>query len=337
MRLRPIASPAAWRADRVHPSEFVFELSRGQIRELDATARDLMERGTRLRDITRDDFALPRTEPLLRDVLNDVTKGRGFALIRGLDPSGYPDALAEILFWGLGQHLGIPEPQDASGVLIHRVKDIGASVRGNDHVRGYQTNARLDAHNDGGDMVTLFCLRQAPYGGDSFLVSAASLFNAIVRWRPDVAWTLQQPFYFDARAQQRPGQPPYQQVPIFSFVDERVHVLYKRGYIHLAQRFDDVPTLSLKQMEALDYLDELCLDPRYRLEFRLRPGDIQIANNLNMLHGRTAFRNGARESTRRELLRLWLTHREGEPLPRPFANTREFGVTFERRLSLAAD
>ena len=186
----------------------------------------------------------------------------------------------------------------------------------------YQTNRGINFHNDGSDIFALLCLQQASHGGRSRLVSAVSVFNEILRRRPDLARVLQEPFWFDARGQQLPGSPRCQQVPIFNFYMGRVNVMYKREYIDLAQRFEDVPRLTAAQVEALDLMDIVCEE--LCLEFEMSAGDILIANNYDLLHARSTYRDDAVRGCLRHMLRLWLTIPNGRSLPPVFAETREF-------------
>lgn len=51
-----------------------------------------------------------------------------------------------------------------------------------------------------------------------------------------------------------------------------------------------------------------------------------------MLHGRTEFTD-AGSGEQRHMLRLWLTIADGPPLPPHYADTREFGATYARRVA----
>jgi hypothetical protein len=258
--------------------------------------------------------------------------GPGAVLLRGLPV--LPAADASWLLWALGAGLGDAEPQDAAGALLHHVRDAGAQVTDADHVRGFQTNGALDFHNDGGEVFALYCVAGPRRGGDSLIVSAGALFNEMLRLRPDLAAVLLERIDFDTRAQHRHGQPRLQRAPIFVHEAGRIWVLYKRGYIHLGQRFPEAHRLSAAQVEAMDLLDALCRDPRFHLRFRLCPGDVQLANNFTMLHARTAFEDGG--GSARHLLRLWLSLDDGTDVPDAYAATREFAGTWRRRRGLAA-
>jgi hypothetical protein len=146
---------------------------------------------------------------------------------------------------------------------------------------------------------------------------------------------LQQPFAFDARAQQASGKPRVQAVPILCHHAGRMHAIYKRAYIHLAQRFEEVPRLTTAQVEAMDLVDALCNDPDFHLSFEMEPGDIQFGSNHAVLHSRTEYVDHADPAQKRHLLRTWLTLPNGRPLPPEYAETREFSHTYARRAAAA--
>ena len=78
------------------------------------------------------------------------------------------------------------------------------------------------------------CCRQAKSGGQSRLASAAHLFNCVLAADPQLARVLQQPFYFDARAKQLPGQQRSQCLPVMIGHGGRLNILHKRAHIDFA-------------------------------------------------------------------------------------------------------
>ncbi len=327
-RTEPLLGVECWRAaDLADASTWQYELRPDDIAELEAAYKgpdtDFLSSG-----IT--DFPLPRLHSRIQEISRRLELGRGIFLIRGFPVDRFSEDECERIFWGLGAHFGLAEPQDAEGALMHHIRDTGQDVGSTDNVRGFQTASALPFHNDGGDIFMLLCLETAARGGQSKLISAGTIFNQILAERPDLAQVLQEDFYFDARAQQLDGTNRVQRVPIFSFEDDRIQVLYKRGYIQLGQRFPEVPKLTELQTEALDLFDEVCRREENIYLFDLQPGDILIANNFSVLHGRTRYDDKSRDH-QRHLLRLWLTTPEGRALPEVFSETREFGLTWRRR------
>ncbi len=328
----PIESRANWTGAQLYArKDWIHQLIPDEIEEIDSALRVVKSSGRELFDISSADFQLPRLSARLAEVRDELEQGRGFHLLRGLPIARYSLPEARMIFWGLAQHLGRPEPQDGAGNLMHDVCDTGQSVKHTPNVRGFQTNNELQFHNDGGDAFMLLCLQTAKSGGTSKLASVAALFNRVLELRPDLAEVLQQPFHFDTRQQQASGLPMVQIVPILLWHGSRMHVIYKRGYIKTAQRFEQVPRLSALQSEALDLVDRICSDPAFCLSFEMQPGDIQFGSNHSVLHSRTEYVDHDEIAKQRHLLRIWLTLPNGRSLPPEFELTREFSHTYSRR------
>lgn len=327
-RTDPIDDPAAWYGPELAGrDDWITRLTGAEADEVLAAVKSVQ--GRHWSDVTREDFLLPTLSAKLTDIAGAVDRGAGVAQLKGLPVDAIDEAGAQLMLWGLGQHVGVPQVQDAEGSLLHDVRDTGDKVETNPSLRVYQTNAEQRFHNDGGDMVMLLCRRTAKSGGASRMASAVTLFNEVLKRDPALAQVLQEPFHFDARGQQLPGRPVAQQVPIFTWHAGRMSVIQKRHYIESAQRFESVPPLTETQTRALDLLDDLCHDPAINIAFELEPGDIQIANNFTILHARDAFEDHTVPDRKRHMLRLWLGLPDGRPLPEIYRDTREFGPLFE--------
>ena len=331
MLKKKLSLPAAWDSKVLKDEEWVVQISQGQNDELVQAVSKLQSKGLDWEHSVLEDYELPRWTDEIAHIQQRLEGGLGFLLLRGLSIEGIDLETAKQMFWGIGLLLGYPEPQDASGKLMHHVKDTGKDLTLSD-IRFYQTNLPLSFHNDGADVFMLMCYRSADRGGLSKIVSAVSVFNTILERRPELAEVLQKPFFFDTRGQQLPDTPPFQEVPVFIHYRNHLHVLYKREYIELAQRFPEVPELSKIQKEALDLMDEVCEE--LALSFVMENGDIVIANNYDMLHARTAFEDEASRPSMRHMIRLWLSLENGRSLPTEFAMTREFSHSYRRRLGL---
>ncbi len=333
----PIEDPAAWRGcDMLHANDWSVELDADAVAEIDHALERVSTRNLPLYDVAKDDFLLPNVSKLLTRVLGDIEGGRGFVRLRGLPVGRWGEERSRLALWGLGAHLGWAEAQDGAGSLMHDVRDIGRKFGSNDTIRYFQTSQAIEFHNDGADMFALACLATGNSGGRSRLISAVEVFNEIARRNEELAVVLQNDFHFDARGQRTDGA-RCQIHPIYSHYAGKVNVLLKTAYIHSAQRFDDVPRLTDKQTEALALLQSVLNEPDLALEFDFAPGDVLMASNHVVLHGRTAYTDAPDEGgPRRHMLRLWLTIPNGRPLPAHYADTREFARTYARRIATSA-
>ena len=329
---RVLDDPAAWRGDRmVDRSDWVIHLDEAMVQELEAAVAAVSKRRIDVLAVTRDDFPLVRMARELEAMLDDLEGGRGFVLLKGLPFARWTESEARAAIWGLGTHLGRPVGQDVAGSLLHDVRDIGRPF-GSDHsIRYFQTNHAIRLHTDGGDIFVLGCVRQGRRGGRTLVVSAVEVFNEIVRRRPDLAAVLQEDFWVDARGQ-RPDGARCQVLPVYTWHAGNLSVLLKAEYIYSAQRFDEVPRLTVAQEDALELFRRITEEPGMALELELEPGDVLLASNHTIVHGRTAFEDPPEDGDRRHLLRLWLTISNGRPLPPHYADTREYAQTYRQRM-----
>ncbi|HBP28648.1 MAG TPA: taurine catabolism dioxygenase TauD [Advenella kashmirensis] len=331
-----LSGPEIWTgAQLADRQDWIESLEPQDIAEIDAMLRAVQTEGAEPGDFTADDFFLPRLKKRFEAVQRQLEEGRGFLLIRGLPVERYTLQESRIIFWALALLTGQPQAQDRLGSRMHSVTNTNLRVEGSDEVRSYQTDDELTFHNDGGDAFMLLCLKTARSGGMSKLVSVGTIYNEVLRHRPDLIDVLQQPFHFDARGQ-HPSGLKVQSVPIFNFFQGKLSALYKRRYLLAAQRFDDVPRLTEAQQQAIDLVEQICNDPATQLGFYMKPGDIQIANNYSVLHARTKYEDFSDPLARRHLLRIWLTLPNGRALPPVFAQSREFGASYQSRYASAA-
>jgi hypothetical protein len=309
---------------------WLLQLDFNDQEELITATKTALSSGKNIYDLTSKDFPLNKFLTKINKVKFQVENGLGFIILRGLPVTMFKDTEVQVMLWGLGQYLGYPEMQDKAGALLHVVTDTGASVNKTDNIRGFQTNEELQFHTDGADVFALLCLRNAKSGGLSKLVSSVAIFNEIEKTRPDLSKVLQEDFYFDSRAQ-NPNEDKFQKVPIFVKHNNLISGLHKRRYIETAQRFEEVPKLTEKQIEALNLVDEMCASEKFCLSMELQPGDLEIASNATTFHSRETYKDYSDPKQRRCMLRLWLSLFKERPLPEIYKKTREWGPTFKRR------
>ncbi|MDB5489287.1 MAG: hypothetical protein JWQ58_3002 [Reyranella sp.] len=316
LELEQVISRAAWLGRDIQNSdEWIYRLSDAEIVEIDSALRHLQSTGQQIPDIKKEHFPLKRFARTLRLLQTEIENGLGVMLIRGLPRDRYSAEEIGLIYWGIGAHMGRAVAQNAQGDVLGHVRDLGRDQYKDMHARGYQTASLLPFHNDSCDVVGLCCLETAKNGGLSAVSSSVSVYNALLRSRPDLVKVLTQPFYADRRGEESEGQKPYYITPIFIWHKGRMFNRYNRTFIDSAQRFNDVPRLTPLQIEALDSLAALCKDPTFRLDMKLERGDIQFVNNYNVLHSRTAYEDHQDEERRRHLLRLWLRTPAFEDFP----------------------
>ena len=315
----PIERLTIWRGpDFKDPGDFTHRLSETEVTEIDAAVRA----GAEIDPIAIDkhNFILPRLGTYLTQIRDELLRGRGFMVLRGLPVEWWSIEQTAVAFLGIGAYFGKPVSQNGKGHILGHVKDLGRKVD-DPSARIYQTTHRQTFHTDSVDIVALLCLKTAKAGGLSRIVSSMLLYAEMVRRRPDLAAVLFEPFCFDRRDEVPPGKKSYYETPIFHWYSDNLTVIYgNRHYIESAQRFSEVPRLTAKQVEALDLFDALANDPANYLDIEFKPGDIQLIHNHVILHDRTDYEDWPEPERKRHLLRLWLCPPNGRPLPPVFAD-----------------
>ena len=313
VRRQPIAGAVAWRgADLARSDEWIVRLGAEAVAELEAAAQGARAAGRTLATMRREDFPLPGLVPAVASWARELDGGRGFLLVRGLPVERWGDELAALVYWGLGLHLGWPGAQNAAGDLLGHVVATGEDER-NPFVRRYRTAGDIAYHCDLADVVGLLCLRTSSRGGASRLVSSVSVYNELLRRRPDLVARLYEPFCLDRRDEQVGSGPTHVPAIPCRHARGRLRTFYHSDYFRSAVRHADVPPFTAAEQELLDLYESIAASPALRLDMALEPGDVQLVSNHSILHARTAYEDDPDPARKRHLLRLWLSLPTGAP------------------------
>ena len=254
--------------------------------------------------------------------------GRGVALVKGLPREGVSPEEFELVTWAIGLHFGVARPQDRTSAYINKVKDAGTDYRSATG-RGYSSNAELDFHVDGSDVVLLSCYNQAPVGGMSMCSSAVKAYEVMFAERPDLAQAMCTAFPFSRNGEERPGEPAWFSAPLIGFEGGHVFCVFNRNRMQNALKLPGVPALTQAQSEAFEYFDQILRRPELMYRMHLEPGDLQLLSNQTMLHSRTSFEDHSDEDKRRTLYRLWIATPDSRMLPpgwEHYTGTRQAGA-----------
>lgn len=307
-----IDTPAVWYGQElVDRSDWLCELSDCDVEELAQAAAGQAE--VDLNEITRQSFALPSLARRLAAIQESLETGSGATLIRGFPAASYSETQATRIFWGIVQYIGTPISQSATGDRVLHVRDEGFR-RDDPRARGPNTRKRLSFHTDRCDVIAFMCLQQAKTGGDNDLVSSAALYNEVRRRRPDLLVELMQPYYYKRHNVDQGNMQPFCRQPVLSFRDGHFAGSYLRVLIDRAHESPDVPAMSDRQREALDFLEEVAEEQALHVRIRQRPGDILLLNNWVTLHRRTEFEDHEEAERKRHILRVWLSVPNSRPI-----------------------
>jgi hypothetical protein len=304
IRREPIESQAAWRGiDLASRSDWRVKLPEPAIYELERALAHARETGAPLARLGAADFPLPN---LTREIANwrrEIQHGRGFVLLSGLPVERWSRADCECVFWCLGQHLGMPGAQNPGGDLLGHVRDMGVTLD-DPSVRAYRTSSNIAYHCDAADVVGLLCLTKAKRGGTSRIVSSVSVYNEILRQRPDLVDVLYEPFLLDTHGE---GGIDYFPIPPCRYAEGKLYTFYHSDYFRTVRDHAEVPPLGRAESELLELYDSIAASDELALSMDFEPGDVQLLSNHTILHARTAYEDHVEPERKRHLLRLWLS------------------------------
>jgi hypothetical protein len=244
-------------------------------------------------------------------LISELQHGSGVALVRGL---GELDGTTlRQLYLKIGCCIG---ELDTTYGALYEVTDSGGSYR-EQAIPVSQTHASTSVHTDSSRLEThprwvgLACIRQAPLGGGSRLVSVVAVHDQLAQAHPAQLQRLKRSFHRDLVT---PGSCndmagiKANRFPVFSDASDGPTLRYMRYWIETGQQRIGEP-LGPLDCEAFDALDAALNDPQLRHDFALAPGDLLFIDNHKVAHDRDAYQDDP--SAPRLMLRLWLN----EPCP----------------------
>jgi hypothetical protein len=239
-------------------------------------------------------------------LITELRHGSGVALVRGLGQLDGP-ALRQ-LYLAIGRCIG---ELDTTYGALYDVTDLGGSYR-EQAIPVSQTHASTSAHTDSSRREThprwvgLACIRAAPVGGGSRLVSVVAVHDQLAQSHPALLQRLKRFFHRDLVT---PGSCndlagiKANRFPIFSDASDGPTLRYMRYWIEKGHQRIGQPLVSL-DLEAFDALDAALNDPQLRYDFAMAPGDLLFIDNHKVAHDRDAYQDDPHAP--RLMVRLWL-------------------------------
>ncbi|KAK0631853.1 hypothetical protein B0T14DRAFT_13483 [Immersiella caudata] len=249
-------------------------------------------------------FPLPNLGPKLFAMRHDVHNGKGFGVIRGLDPASFVVEDLNLVWLGVQSYIAEQRGcQDRRGnMLVHIVAD-NSTKQAAEHHR--HSTKPITFHNEeSGDVVSWLTRSTAASGGKCIISSAYTVYNVLAATRPDVVRTL-------ARSDWPFALPRFQCRPVIFYQNSRLIMNFGRAALlgnDAHPRPSHLPTLNYRQIEALDAIETIARATE--LEIQTQAGDMHFINNLAILHRREGFVNGDSPSEKRHLVRMRLRSSE---------------------------
>lgn len=244
-------------------------------------------------------------EEALADLRDDMTanfaRGPGAILLRGPDPAAFGEARFASVLARIGGWLGTPAIQSPQGEMVARVER-----RGDDPAaRGTHSDLELRPHTDLHDILALGCFRSASAGGESLLLSARDLYDAMLDEAPQHLPALAKGYPWGTNPALASRHRLRPRLPILFMPQggRGAQVAFNGYFLRQAahERGEDLPpalAAAIERMEAV--AGRLAA----RSLFDLMPGDMLFWHNWSWLHGRMPFADRAGHT--RLLFRLWI-------------------------------
>ena len=308
-----IDHPSAWTGAGLNGKEdLIFELTPRHHDAFHHAIKDVRSRGLPLDKVAKEDFSLEQIGTDIATIKSTLDEGRGIVVVRGFPVANWSRDDVELMYWGLGLHLGVAANQSVMGDRLGHVLNV-SDVDPN--ARAYRSQQELSLHNDLGEYHGMFCLNTAKEGGESRFASSIAVHNAMLAEAPHHLPRLYRGYSLYRVGEEGPDELPYtpHRVPVFSERDGYLSSRYMRGFIVAAATLRE-EILEEEDIAALDYFDQVAHRDEVMVEFMLEPGEATFYNNYFVMHARTAFTDDKPNGRARHLLRLWLYTENGRPV-----------------------
>lgn len=312
----PVVGPASWRrSDMNNSSDWTVRLTAGMCAEIETAMQVAHSNNLSAPAFTATHFPLPTLAPKLAEIIDEVSSGRGFVLLRGLPVEQRGAQAVKDILWGLGCHWGSAITQNKAGDAIAEITDLGMDAT-KPGVKPSLTNAEQRPHSDPSDIVALLCVRSAPQGGVSRIASTIAIYNRLLEEMPEQMECLYRGFHHDLRGDATEDAPhgctPIP-IPVYRHFRGVLSCVFNASTVKAAERLRGIP-VPAHEMAVLDRMVELAHSDEFRLDMEFQPGDIQLLNNYTTVHWRTGYVDHPEPERKRRLYRLWLNRPGTRPV-----------------------
>ena len=250
-------------------------------------------------------------QQLAGHILQELQQGSGIVWLQGFPAADFTVAQMKFFYLAVGAAMG--QTMGNYGRL-YDVRDYGGSYK-TERIPVSQTRAATGFHTDSSarnimpDIVALLCVQPARTGGESLVVSGATVHEELRKTNLEALTILYREFIRDIVT---PGAGKTldalinNRFPVFS------HGLYSPGLSFRYMRFwiekghrEAKADLAQTDLDALDTLDGLLESPQLAGRFKLNAGDQLWANNHIVAHNRTEYEETPQRP--RHFVRMWIS------------------------------
>ena len=274
--------------------------------------KELKENENKLSNQNPVDFTI--LNEFIRNLKNDVLiNGCGFFVINGKELLDFNNEQKKNINILISKIIGKLLEQNKNHELSVEIKNLGKSMKTGG--RYHHTKEGGSYHTDGShlyknppDYVGLLCINPAKKGGSSKFMSAYTIHNKLLSQK-NVLEILYQRFHHDRKNEHLQNEKPTRFEPIFEFSNNKLKFKYQKELIQTGHEKANQP-LNEKQIQAINFLEEILRDSSQMVTFELKKGDMMFSNNGWLIHDRTPFEDHDDEKLKRFLIRTWIREPE---------------------------
>eukprot|EP00121_Abeoforma_whisleri_P001072 Awhi_evm1s955 len=268
-----------------------------------------------------DDVYVDRTQfPNVKKELDYVEErnllnGEGFVVIqpiKGMDTIFEKRLSGFVMTNVMGESL----VQNAEGTRAICVYDRDHSKTMKDGQRYHQSREGGSIHTDNVNIpdiweyMFLSCIQPALLGGESIICSSFTVHNILKKVAPKAIEILREDFWWEYRG----FSDKFYRAPILFYNEKGEPMIrYLRDYLESAYQRKSIK-LTPDQVWAMDLLDTVCQLSKVQLRYNMQAGEHLLANDVQILHGRTQFVDGSlselsydmKKGTNRLYQRTWI-------------------------------
>ncbi|KAK8138443.1 hypothetical protein PG984_001823 [Apiospora sp. TS-2023a] len=294
-------SKLAWKgSDFQNEDSYICHLTDEDIAEVKSTLEKFKALELDGDLVNVENFPLPTLAPKLAGIGHELHNGKGFSVIRGINPKDFSVEELTMVWLGIQAHIVDQRGrQDHKGnMLVHIIADNSSADMLGHH--RHSTSAISFHNEEAGDCVGWLTRSTSASGGRCIISSAYHVYNVLAAYRPDMIRTL-------AKSDWPFAIPKFQCRPAIFYHNSKLIMNFGRTPLlgnATHPRPSSLPQVNDRQREALDAIEAIARATQ--LEITTQAGDMHFINNMAVLHRREGFVNGQAGREKRHLVRMRL-------------------------------
>ncbi|KAI9150894.1 Taurine hydroxylase-like protein SAT17 [Paramyrothecium foliicola] len=288
------------------PDQYILILSEDDVQSISLALGHF--KGLNISRGLADPSTFPLTAELaerLGSISETLSSGRGFVVLRGLEPIKYTEEEKVIIFAGLTSY--VATKRECS---ISHIRNRAHVNPHGDTLRPLELSCSMEFHTDvdNGNIVSMFTQSLPLQGGEQYLASVGTIYNTLVEKDAEVIKTLSQNWYWE-----RNWRPTFNvnaiktfNRPVLAYENGKLQLNFAAAFVGCNPAFPmspRAPEVSAAQKHAAKAILEIANETKLKVSQQV--GDLLFFNNYGILHGRGEWVDSEVEpQQRRYLMRL---------------------------------